>query len=178
MRLKLINYLFVAFVCLAYTLVYAQDKNFKEGEFRIDNRVYTVARSNDKTNNLWINENDLYIKKIQQKDSPLVDIDGFKFLSKETIKSAFMKTFGEKRIKTLIDEKPLLVQVYPDYKGRIIAVQFLIESDSKITMVELDEFTVYLKEHVLVGFPAEIQPNSRIPNIMQLIRFKTRLKSN
>lgn len=172
MKLKLLNCLFIIFIYLACVPVYAQS-NFKDGKYTVNKNVYTIINMNDyRIKSVVVQDNREYIEKLIKDKRGLADIVGFKFANGETVTSAFVKVFGRRRIIELSKENAMAVDIYPDYTGKIVAVDFLITPDSKITMEEFDKFVVYLKKHISIVFLSEVSSEYKIPSIGQAIHFK------
>lgn len=113
------------------------------------------------------------ISRIGKTKNSLSRIEFTKITSKETIKSAFIKVLGMKRINELIPEKHVLVQLYFDTNGKVQAVVYFLHTNSKLTLKEINALTTFMKKNITFKIPSFIERNGEMTIFSQVIRFNT-----
>src|SRR5690554_2440292 len=149
MNTKHIKLILILFICMFTLPVLAQEK-IKEGKVTVNDRVYSVSKnSKHNAKRLWIQYNVEFIRKGGNDPKSYTKID-YEFATKETIISAVEKVLGRSRIAELTASKykTLPMTVYPDYTGKIVAMEFRISDDNPITMEELDRISSFIEKNV------------------------------
>src|SRR5690606_27186100 len=120
-----------------------------------NNRVYSVSKNDPKyrVKRLLIRENNAFIQKQKNDLKPYVSMGEVKYTSTETLISAFIKVLGRTRLKELSPHAGIGMIVYPDYTGKIKAMEFIVTADHPITMKELDRITDYIEKNVSFQIP-------------------------
>ncbi|TZF82291.1 hypothetical protein FW774_16535 [Pedobacter sp. BS3] len=93
------------------------------------------------------------------------------YATQKPITQSVMEVFSRGRLSELMQEKPLLVNMYINDKGKIIAIKYFINANSQITPVELEKLEDALKKNVSVTFVKDEDNKDLMWPISQTISF-------
>lgn len=166
MRTKRLKFISLVVYCLLGNCVSAQ--TIKVGQHRIDRHIYSVSNYGH-NGRLMVEANSGLISRV--KTSSLSRIEFPEISSKENIKSAFVKVLGTARINELIPEKYVLVLLYFDTNGKVLAVKYILNKNSRITLKEINTITTFIKDNISFKIPPDIEKDEKITIFSHLIRF-------
>lgn len=76
------------------------------------------------------------------------------FTRKGAIDSAFIRVLGINRI-WLMPEESVTLSMYVNTNGKILKIYYTLNKNTKLTLKEIDELTVYIKAHVSFKIPPD-----------------------
>jgi hypothetical protein len=91
------------------------------------------------------------INNIYQSQKPKVFIDPgvlYGKIAKGTILKAFMQAFSDARLNQLLSEHGLSLSLYISPSGKILEVEFLLQKNTKVTAIELEQLEDAIKTNV------------------------------
>lgn len=173
MKAKHLKLTIVALSCTLSACLSAQTIQ-KPGQYKIGQHLYTVSKIGDGSH-LLIEEGSRIISRIQQNPRNLTRLNDINFSGQKTTIGAFVKVLGKQRIKELLHEKYLIIDLYPVATGNVEAIRYNLNSHTKLTFKEIDRLTTYIKKNITFQIPPEIGDGAKIWPINQVIKFSSLL---
>lgn len=142
----LFNLLFVGIVSLTTTSVFAQKG--KVTEVKSFNSTYIYETHTSGTISMVSVQRKSSIPALYYDNkSQLASLSTYKYSSIKPISKSLFEAFGIKRLKVLSAEV-FLLHMFIDKSGKVTGVRFLLKSDTKITVGELEKFEESIKKNV------------------------------
>lgn len=168
-----------ALICLFSLSAYAQDK-LALGAHRLKHSIVQVSESYDKKKVRISEEGAVYSSQNKSSNQRKVNssnqrsfftLPSIKFISKDDLKSAFIKVIGTNRILELPKDKGINVEIWLDNQGKVKVIEYLSDPDCGLTLEDFERLTAYIKANVIMQVPSNLSTDKLSQSIGQAIRF-------
>ena len=137
-------------------------QTIKVGQHKVGHHTFLVSKTvKDGHVQLLVRDNPDLISRIQNTPNSSSGIEFPVVSGRETIKSSFIKVLGMERIKELVPERHALVELYFDTNGKVKAVVYFLNNNSKLTLKEINALTTFMKQNITFKIPTFIEKNGK-----------------
>lgn len=148
-------------------------QTIKDGQYKVNNHTYNISKiAKEGHKQVLIKEKDEWQNQERSGDSTWT-YSYLNLADPESIKSVFVKVLGAKRIKELIPGKYVALSMYVNTEGHILKINYYLESNSALTLKEIDDITTALKRKVTFQVPSTTKKGARLLPFMYIVRFNT-----
>lgn len=175
MNAKLTKLFFILVHVLIAFSCFAQEE-LKEGKIKINNRQYTISKSDPRfnTGGIWILDNENLILNQNHVQSRYKRVEPIEFNSM-SLNDAIIDILDITQIREFTG-RPILIQVYPNDSGIIVATEYYVPAKHPITIEDIDQINNYIKKNVSFKMPSNIVAGDVIAPISLPVHFKKLIK--
>lgn len=142
----LFKLLFVGIVSLTTSSVFSQKGKVTEVKAVNSTYVYETYTSGN-TSMVSVKRKNSIPAIYSENKSQLASLSTYRYSSTKPISKSLVEAFGTKRLKELSAEI-FLLHMFIDKSGSVTGVRFLLKSDTKINLSELEKFEDIIKKNV------------------------------
>ena len=165
------------YILLVIFPVYLKGQHpIKTGENKVGNNIFVAKKENSKL--MSVSERNSIIETYQKNRKSLQVLPFVEFADGKTINLVFKDVLGVKRIKELVPEKRLLLEVYLNGQGKVTAVHFLLNPNTYLTVDEIAQLNSAIKKGISIVIPAKVDKSKLFAPFFQNVQFEKLLASD
>jgi len=143
----------------------------KKMEVKAQNGVYVYTKLSSGGQVLVAKKNS--IPSVSSNSSKVRHLSYSEYTAKKPVSKTIYEVFSDSRLKELLPEKVMLVNMYINNSGRVAAVEYYLNSNTEITVFELEKFENALKRNVSFKLSEEDSNSDKVfAPITQSIHFQ------
>jgi hypothetical protein len=137
-------------MCFVSVNSFAQQK-LTEGTHEMKRNVFKINKLNNW--DIVLEENSKINLDGKYEGNPWLTLENVVYISKDDVKSAFVKVIGRKRLSQLPPKGLLSIILIFDKMGKPSEVSYYLPQDVGLTLDELDRLNAYIKDNIGVKIP-------------------------
>lgn len=154
---------------LSLSSAFAQTR-IQHGEHRINDRVFMVSDTISSADRIWVMERNA--KKVSTNTSERYHIDERVNLTDRNLVRQVVQDVLKSKFYDLSDERYMMVRLFPDNRGKVAHVEYLLCKDTALTFEELNEMTDRIKAKAVFRIPSDITTDKPLAPIVQMVFFR------